>query len=163
MFLECQFQLRNKKDHEDQCDLIKNDDSGNYSKEFGINRNSALNDLEYFHVCNGSLIPDIMHDVLEGMLQYEAKLMLQHLINTENYFTLDMFNTKLENLELGTAEFRNRPCSISQKIINSDGNSLKQNGQCQIFMQLLDFCSCISFTDVVIRLHTTTCHWGTCT
>ena len=36
--------------------------------------------MEYFHVCNGSLIPDIMHDVLEGALQYEVKLMLQFIL-----------------------------------------------------------------------------------
>ena len=27
----------------------------------------------YFHVCEGGLIPDVMHDVLEGALVYEAK------------------------------------------------------------------------------------------
>ena len=142
--------------------MIKNHDSGNYSKKFGIHCNSALNDLEYFHVCNGSLIPDIMYDVLEGVLQYEVKLMLQHLITTENCFTLNMFNTKLENLELGTAESNNRPTSISLKNINSEGNSLKQNGQCHFLYAVFRFCvHSISFTHVIIRPHTTTCHRGT--
>ena len=98
------------------------------SKECGINRNSVLNDLKYFHVCNGSLIPDIMHDVLEGVLQYEVKLMLQHMINIESYFTLNTFNSKLENLELDAAESVSRPTSISAKNINSEGSSLKRNG-----------------------------------
>ena len=107
---------------------MENDDSGEVSKESGINRNSVLNDLKYFHVCNGSLIPDIMHDVLEGVLQYEVKLMLQYMINIESYFTLNMFNSKLENLELDAAESVNRPTSISAKNIKSEGNSLRQNG-----------------------------------
>jgi len=98
------------------------------SKEYGINCRSALNDLKYFHVCNGSLIPDIMHDVLEGVLQYEVKLMLQHMINVENYFSLDVFNSKLQNLELSSAESKNKPTSISPKTISSEGNSLRQNG-----------------------------------
>ena len=98
------------------------------SKEYGINRRSALNDLKYFHVCNGALIPDIMHDVLEGILQYEAKLMLQYMINVENFFSVNMFNSKLRNLELSSAESKNKPTSISVKTINSEGNSLKQNG-----------------------------------
>ena len=46
---------------------------------YGINWQSALNSLRYFHVCDGSLIPDIMHDILKGELQYEVKLMLQYM------------------------------------------------------------------------------------
>jgi len=97
------------------CELIENDDSGELSKEYGINHNSVLNELNYFDVGNGALIPDIMHDVLEGVLQYEVKLMLQYMIVVESYFTLDMFNLKLENLELDGAESVNRPTSISAK------------------------------------------------
>ena len=95
--------------------------------------------LWFPYVWNGSLIPDIMHDVLEGVLQYEVKLMLQHMITIENYFTLDMFNTKLENLELSTAESNNRPTSISLKNINSERNSLKQNGQCHFLYAIFRF------------------------
>ena len=43
--------------------------------------------------CNGSLVPDVMHDILEGALQYEVKLMLQFMVDTERYFTLDELNT----------------------------------------------------------------------
>lgn len=127
-FLEEHFQLRNEADHEQHCDLIQNDPSGDMSKKYGINRRSALNNLKYFHVCNGSLIPDIMHDVLEGVLQYEVKLMLRYMINVENYFSLDVFNSKLRNLELSSTESKNKPTSISPKTISSEGNSLKQNG-----------------------------------
>lgn len=127
-FLEEQFQLRNETDHENHCNLVANDPSGEKSKEFGINRRSALNDLRYFHVCNGALIPDIMHDVLEGVLQYEVKLMLRYMINTENYFSLDLFNSKLQNLELSSVESKNKPTRLSSKTMGSEGNSLKQNG-----------------------------------
>ena len=51
----------------------------------------------YFPVCNGGLVPDIMHDVLEGALEYEVKLMLAHMISEEKYFTLNQFNSRLEN------------------------------------------------------------------
>jgi len=40
-------------------------------------------------VCNGGLLPVIMHDVLEGALQYEVKLMLQWMIESACYFTFD--------------------------------------------------------------------------
>ena len=57
-----------------------------------MNRNSVLNKLRYFHVCDGSLLPDIMHDLLEGVLQYEVKFMLNTMIYTEQYFSLSYLN-----------------------------------------------------------------------
>ena len=108
--------------------MIEQDTSNKYSTEYGINRNSILNQLAYYHVCNGSLIPDVMHDLLEGVLQYEVKLMLHVMIDNENYFTLEDFNSRLDNFELGYMECKNRPTSISKKTLNSLGNSLKQSG-----------------------------------
>ena len=101
------------RDHDNHCDLIENDPSGNMSKEYGINCRSALNGLKYFHVCNGVLIPDVMHDVLEGVLQYEAKLMLQCMINVENYFSIDicliqnynMLNLAILNQRIGLLQY----------------------------------------------------------
>lgn len=55
----------------------------------------------YFHVCDGSLIPDIMHDILEGALQYEVKVMLQAMISEDRYFTLGIVKvlcTKIINV-----------------------------------------------------------------
>ena len=60
-----------------------------------------------------------MHDVLEGALQYEVKLMLQFIINSEGYFTLEIFNSHLVNPELGYMESNNKPTVVSQKILNS--------------------------------------------
>lgn len=127
-FSEKHFELRNKATHQHQCSLVQADTTGTESKKYGINRNSILNDLAYFHVCDGSLLPDIMHDILEGTLQYEVKLMLQILIHTDKYFTLDQLNSWIENFELGYMESSNRPTTISAATINSGGNTLKQNG-----------------------------------
>jgi len=106
---------------------VKKDKTGKKKKEFGINRNSILNELKYFHVCNGCLIPDVMHDLLEGALQYEVKLLLQVMIQNKA-FTLDLFNTRLKNVELGYMESSKRPTLVALTTLNGDGNSLKQNG-----------------------------------
>ena len=42
----------------------------------------------YFHVCDGGLVPDVMHDILEGALQYEVKLLLKRMVETNKYFSL---------------------------------------------------------------------------
>ena len=81
--MESAFTLRDKVSHQQQCYEVENDQNGSASKLYGINRNSILNELTYFHVCNGALLPDIMHDVLEGALQYEVKVMLQVLLSSE--------------------------------------------------------------------------------
>lgn len=45
---------------------------------FGIKRNSILNSLSYFSVSENYVL-DIMHDILEGVAQYEIKLLFEYL------------------------------------------------------------------------------------
>jgi len=82
----------------------------------------------YFHVCDGGLVQDVMHDLLEGALQYELKLMLQYMIRVETYFSLDRLNTRLMNMDMGYMEVKDQPTSISSATLNSSGHSLKQAG-----------------------------------
>ena len=105
--------LRDKASHERQCAQLKEDASGTVSIKYGINQDFILNELSCFHVCDGSLVPDIMHDIFEGVLQYEVKLMLQLMINTEKYFTLEELNSSLEHLELGYMEYKDQPTPIT--------------------------------------------------
>ena len=83
----------------------------------------------YFLVCDGSLVPDIMHDVFEGALGYEVKLLLQHMIR-EKLFTLDEFNSRTKNMDLGYMEVKDRPSLITQTTLFSPSNKLKQEGVC---------------------------------
>ena len=126
-FLDRLFVSRDKTTHKCHCTLVEEDTSGRASKEYGINRDSILNQLSYFNVCDGSLVPDVMHDCLEGVLQYEIKLLLHVMVENE-CFTLKDFNSRLQNVELGYMECKNKPTSISVSTFNSNGNSLKQNG-----------------------------------
>ena len=41
------------------------------------------------------LVPDVMHGILEGSLQYEVKELLKYFIHTEKYLTLDELNKKI--------------------------------------------------------------------
>ena len=126
--MEKDFHLRDKQAHEQYCKSVDEDSSGAASKEYGINRNSILNQLAYFHVSDGSLVPNIMHDIYEGVLQYETKLLLRTLVSKKKYFTLEEFNSRLENLELGYMESKSRPTLVSHQTLYSESNSLKQNG-----------------------------------
>ena len=63
-----------------QCDLIETipDLSEHHSTVYGINYRSPLQDLKGFSVAEGGLIPNIMHDILEGALPLELKNMLKY-------------------------------------------------------------------------------------
>lgn len=70
-----------------------------------------------------------MHDVLEGALQYEVKLMLKVMVFEEEHFTLHHLNTRLENVELGYMETKDRPTPLAETTLrSSSGVSLKQAG-----------------------------------
>ena len=87
-------------------------------------------------MCSGSLIPDVMHYMLEGTLQYEVQLMLKAMIFTDEYFSLNHFNSRIANLELGHMESKDRPSFISLKTLQSPGHSLKQKGNYMYYILL---------------------------
>ena len=81
-FIDSDFTIRGQSAHSAHCDLLEREDLSvadrqHYSTVYGVNRRSLLNSLEFFDVASGALIPDIMHDILEGALPLEVKLMLK--------------------------------------------------------------------------------------
>ena len=59
----------------------------------------------------------------------EVKLLLNYLIKEENVFTLNWFNQKLQDYELGYMEVTNRPTAIIKKVVISKDYSRCQSGQ----------------------------------
>ena len=78
------------------------------------------------HIQVETLLPDVMHDLLEGTLQFEAKLILWHVI-TERYI-YPKFARLLAGLELGYMEADNRPSEIASGTISSSEKTLGQKG-----------------------------------
>ena len=111
-FLESDFILRDKISHERQCSELHGASHSETSKLHGVSHNSILNELEYFHVCSGALLPDVVHDILEGALQYKVKLMLREMVYEEQFFTVDNLNSHIENLELGHMEVKIVQCKF---------------------------------------------------
>ena len=67
--------------HSDHCDLLERDDCllliGSTTHWSMVLIAELCWILYIFSVSSGALIPDIMHDVLEGALPLEVKLMLK--------------------------------------------------------------------------------------
>ena len=64
--------------HQTQCNFVSSATNTAYhSTTYGINFDSPLNDLEYYHVTDYRLPPDPMHDILEGYT-YKITKLTQH-------------------------------------------------------------------------------------
>ena len=124
-FHENDFVLRTKDSHDKQCDEVLTH-GGHFSKTYGINRKPVLNESRYYHVIGG-LPADIMHDILEGVLQYEVKELLKHYIKVEHLFTLEHLNHQIASYDFGYYNEKNRPSQITELKLSSADNSLRQH------------------------------------
>ncbi len=66
--------LRTSENHFDVCQLLAGPLKSHFSTVYGVNRCSILEEVPGFSVING-LNHDIMHDLFEGVAQYEVKLL----------------------------------------------------------------------------------------
>ena len=69
-----------------------------------------------------------MHDILEGVLQYETKEMLKNFIKVEHYLTLKILNDRIAKYDFGYYNDTNKPSPITEAKFSSNDNSLKQHG-----------------------------------
>ena len=120
------FELRTRETHTQQCSNIGGTLHKHYSTTYGIHCNSILNQSLYFHVVEG-LVPDVMHDVLEGALELETKQLLKHFIS-KKLFSNKTLNDTIESFPYGGADASNKPSPISPKTLASKDNLLKQSG-----------------------------------
>ena len=126
-FNESAFLLRERESHLRECEELDKAELNweKTSKELGINYRSILFELQHFDV--DILLPDVMHDLLEGTLQYETKLILQHVIR-QKFISYALFTKTLDGLELGYMEADNKPSEMALASINSSDQSLGQKG-----------------------------------
>ena len=95
---------------------------------YGLQFDSILNSSSYFHVTTG-LPPDIMHDILEGSLQYEVKELLHYLIREKSFFSLAILNQKIERFPYMQTDKDNKPATILAAGLTFSDHSLKQKGK----------------------------------
>lgn len=96
------------------------------STTYGVTRSSCLNSSNYFHVTEG-LIPDVMHDVLEGVAQYELKELIKHLVE-DRIYTLAGINSVLGKFPYSYVDIKDKPTLISASTLSSSDHHLKQKG-----------------------------------
>lgn len=77
---------------------------------FAINKTYLLNTLQFFHTSDNYAV-DIMHDILEAVMQYELKLVFQYLVN-QKYLSLQSLSQRIQSFNYGYIERKNRPSGL---------------------------------------------------
>jgi hypothetical protein len=126
-FLSEEFQPRTRITHSSHCAYVGGPLHEHVATTYGVVRDSILNQSRFFHVTEG-LAPDIMHDVLEGVLQYETKELLKYLVQQRKIISLSFLNEQIENFSYGYCDLPNKPMPITQQSLNSHDHCLKQTG-----------------------------------
>ena len=172
-FSESAVQLRTKQMYNSHCEGLGGPLHKHIATTYGIVRDSALNACHFFHVTSG-MVPDIMHDILEGTLELCMRHLLIHLIHEEKLFSIGILNSRIASFNYGPSEVRNKPTQIATTCLASDGH-LKQSGTFYVLtikvfctVQVLE-CSIIevllaiySQPDVVFRAVPTSSYWTPC-
>ncbi len=78
----------------------------------GVKSDCVLNKLTYFHTVTG-FPPDVLHDLLEGIVPVELSLCLGKLIS-DKYFTLEELNTAIQSFPYSFSDKTNRPQRLTQ-------------------------------------------------
>jgi hypothetical protein len=113
-FSDCDFIIRSEKDHDEYCASLKIAALNKHiAKLYGILFDSILNELKYFHVIGG-LTPDVMHDLLEGVVPLVVSQVVSHCLK-KKYFKLDELNQIIQDFNYGVAESRDKPSPITLK------------------------------------------------
>lgn len=100
--------FRSKELHSQHLSSLQ--DNPQLSSAFGVKRSCLFNTLEYFHTCDNFAV-DIMHDILEGVAQYELKLVYQHLVDTKR-ITMNDLCERIHAFNYGYMERKNRPTAL---------------------------------------------------
>ena len=138
--------LRTVNSYFEQCSLLYGPLKSHYSKVYGINNMSVLEEAPGYSVING-LPHDIMHDLYEGVVPYEMKLVLNYCIN-QKFFTIDELNGRIERYGFKN----NKPRSFDASFQNAD-SKIRQSAS-----QMMELCQALPLL-IADKIPLNDSHW----
>ena len=114
--------LRTPEVHFDDCQKLTGQANDPHSVRTGINRLSILEEVPEFSVVNG-LPHDIMHDLFEGVVNYELKYFMSYCLD-QKYFSIAEFNQRVSNFDFGD---RDKPATIDRTRITDPEKKIRQS------------------------------------
>ena len=95
---------------------------------YGVQRKSILNESKFFSIVDG-MAPDIMHDILEGVLPLTLMTILKNCICRKGFFNISTFNSRLTSFFYGQIEVANKPTPFKQTgFSTASETTIKQSG-----------------------------------
>ena len=133
--------------------------ASNDSTTYGVNYNSPLNEIDYFHVANMQLPQDVMHILFEGVIPMEIKLLVTRLIQ-QKFFTIETLNERCKYFMYSRAESKSKPPKdFKEKHFSDPSKKLPLSGNINMVVtHVHNFCC--SFTDVELCCLFTFYYWG---
>ena len=128
------FQPRTRVTHANHCSTLEASPEY-FATTYGVQRDSILNELRFFHVTEG-LPMDAMHDLLEGVVQYETKELLKQFIS-EGIVTLQQVNDAIVSFPYSYVDASSKPVPIENTTLTSRDHKLKQTGKIFIVLACL--------------------------
>lgn len=92
-------------DEYDKADFENGDDNEGFFKKSGFNLINGFHILKNFSV-------DIMHDVLEGVAEYDLVSILNYCMYDKQYFTIDFLNMRIKNFNYLIGGDCNKPTAV---------------------------------------------------
>ncbi|XP_054874290.1 uncharacterized protein LOC118469776 [Amphiprion ocellaris] len=96
--------LRTMEMHATHCQTIQTDPTLPHA--YGAKRFCLLNSLQYFNTATNYSV-DVMHDILEGVAQFEMKRVLQYV--NDNFLSDEQLAGRIHAFDYGYNQQRNRP------------------------------------------------------
>ena len=78
------------------------------------------------------MAPDVMHDILEGVLKVSLMATLKDVILKKSLFTIKTFNERVDSFDYGPVDSNNKPSRIKETGF-ADANDIKQSGKFTCF------------------------------
>lgn len=93
----------------------------------GVARASCLETLQHFSVVHNKVF-DPMHDLLEGVVEKEIKLVMNYLVYSSKVITVANINNRIASFSYGIIESKNKPSSNFTDVMlkNITDSSIKQ-------------------------------------
>jgi len=99
--------LRTKELYLEHCNAIPQDPTP--VSVYGVKRTCPFNSLQFFHSSDNFAV-DIMHNLLEGVVQYELKLLFQYLVT--HCMSVNSLIERIQSFNYGYSERKNRPSGV---------------------------------------------------
>lgn len=111
--------LRSKALYAEQCEELCENPTLHV---YGVKKPCVFNSLQYFHSTDNYAV-DIMHDLLEGVVQYELKLVFFYLVK-QGYVSMGLLSDRIQSFNYGYTNRKNRPSGL---IMDENSKSLGLN------------------------------------